>query len=106
VGGNYPNDLTGAAGTWLAELDGALGSTGVWLSVQVGSETLTAGDSTGLTAQGLAAAVDRVWLDGSADTAACAQALTQAGLEEAQERLVLTGLVPAGWTGSRCAMLE
>jgi hypothetical protein len=106
VGGNYPNDLTGAASTWLAELDGALGDSGVWLSVQVGSETLTAGDSTGLTAQGLAAAADRVWLDGSADTAACAQALTQAGLEEAQERLVLTGLVPAGWSGSRCAMLE
>jgi hypothetical protein len=49
--------------------------------------------------------VGRVWLDGSADTAACAQALTQAGLEGAEERLVLTGLVPASWTGSWAAML-
>jgi hypothetical protein len=106
VGENYPSELTGAVSSWLSELDAALADSGVWLSVQTTAEALIDGDSTGLTAQGAAAAADRVWLDGSGDAAACAQALTQAGLESGEERLVVTGSVPAGWTGSRGTLLE
>jgi hypothetical protein len=106
VGENYPTDLSGAVTAWLSELDGALESTGVLLSVQTTADALLSGDSTGLTAQGLAASADRVWLDGSGDVTASVQVLTQAGLEETDQRLVVTGQVPVGWTGSRGALLE
>jgi hypothetical protein len=106
VGTNYPTDLSGVVSSWLAELDAALADSGVWLSVQTTADVLTVGDATGLTAQGLASAADRVWLDGSGDVTASVQVLTQAGLEETDQRLVVTGQAPVGWTGSRAEMLE
>jgi hypothetical protein len=99
VGSNYPTDLSSAVSTWLTELDAALEGSGVSLSVQMSETALTAGDDTGLTAQG-AAVLDRIWVDGSGDVAAITQALTQAGLTEASDALVLTGTFPATWTGS------
>jgi hypothetical protein len=106
VGDNYPTDLTGATSAWLAELDGALADSGVWLSVQTTAEALTVGDDTGLSAQGIAGAADRLWLDGSGDVTACAQVMTQAGMEETSQRIVVTGAVPETWSGSRGTLLS
>jgi hypothetical protein len=99
VGSNYPTDLSAAVSTWLTELNAALDSSGVSLSVQVSEAALTTGDDTGLTAQGVSV-LDRIWVDGGGDLTAITQALTQAGLTEASDALVLTGAFPATWTGS------
>jgi hypothetical protein len=78
----------------------------VWLSVQTTAEALTVGDDTGLSAQGIAGAADRLWLDGSGDVTACAQVMTQVGMEETSQRIVVTGAVPETWSGSRGTLLS
>ena len=54
---------------------------------------------------GAMAALGRVWLTGSADPSACAAALTDAGMENARSRLVLTAGTE-DWSGSRAELNE
>lgn len=74
---------------FLSGLADTLAEKGVVLSVLAAEQDVTAGGDSGLTA-GAMAALGRVWLTGSADPSACAAALTDAGMENARSRLVLT----------------
>lgn len=110
-GGNYPaGGLEQAVSGWLSDLREALTGSGVLLSVRLGGEALTGESSTGLTAAGLEKFADRVWIAGMEDISACADALTQSGMDKTEQRLVLTTPIQEGvredWTGNWADLLE
>ncbi len=103
---NYPaaEAREAAVTEFLSGLAEALAEKGVVLSVLASEQDVTAGGDSGLTA-GAMAALGRVWLTGSADPSVCAAALTDAGMENARSRLVLTAGAE-DWSGSRAALNE
>lgn len=110
-GDNYPSGaLEAAVSGWLAGLQNALADSGVLLSVRTDAAALAGEGSTGLTASALAGAAGRVWLDGVEDPSTCAGALAQAGMEDAQARLVLISPVPedtaGAWSGSLASLMD
>lgn len=103
---NYPaaGEREAAVTEFLSGLADTLAEKGVVLSVLAAEQDVTAGGDSGLTA-GAMAALGRVWLTGSADPSACAAALTDAGMENARSRLVLTAGTE-DWSGSRAELNE
>lgn len=99
---NYPSEgrETTVSG-YLAELSAMLAEKGVMLSVQVGYLTPEEAAPSGVTAAALAGLAGRVWLPVQADIAAWDAALTQAGAEPREDRIVAAQPLPEGssWTG-------
>lgn len=110
TGDNYPAQGREETVTaFLQDLSQALEEAGATLSVLVSNGELT-GESadSGVTAASLAGISGRVWTTAGTDPDVLIAALTAAGMEDAGERLVLTGEVPAelAWTGSTAALLS
>lgn len=110
TGENYPaQGREDTVAAFLRDLSGALEEAGATLSVLVSNEELTgeAADS-GVAAGTLTGISGRVWTAAEAGSDTLTAALTAAGVENAGDRLVLTGVLPAGtqWTGSIAALLD
>lgn len=110
TGENYPaQGREDTVAAFLRDLSGALEEAGVTLSVLVSNEELTgeAADS-GVAAGTLTGISGRVWTAAEAGSDTLTAALTAAGVEDAGDRLVLTGALPAGtqWTGSTATLLD
>lgn len=90
---------------WLTSLSAALEAQGVVLSVRVSSDDVLTDTGSGLTAAALASSVGRVWMDSSANALEVTGALTQNGMDEAEQRMVWLTQQPADGTGLSWAVL-
>jgi hypothetical protein len=85
-----PEDLTAPVTAFYEKVSAALEGSGVRLSIRTSEAALTGenGES-GVTPQALAQWADRVWLEQPEDLDGLVELLTQAGMDDAAQRLVL-----------------
>lgn len=108
AGTNYPElaQRGPILSQWLGTLSLALEEQGVTLSIHVSSDQLLSDAAqSGLTAAVLAPSVGRVWMDASANALDVTGALTQNGMDEAEQRLVWLTQQSADGTGHSWAIL-
>ena len=110
-GTRYPDpaEREQVVSAFLADLSRQLEQAGAVLSVLVSNGEITSpAPDSGVSLQALAELSGRIWTGGEGDLTALDQALAGAGLDDPEQRLVLTGALPqqAGWTGATARLLS